>query len=133
MLNFVVYNPLEQFGVYTSYSCSTNNFLNVIMLHFFLIVMFVKILSYNIVKSNFLAILFNRIFKLFKNSYFKNTKLKIQIYIPLFFFLFLVILINNCFGLIPYSYAITSSLFFNFYLVLTFFIGINLIGIIYHK
>src|SRR5579871_6118002 len=98
MLNVLILNPLEQFSIYPHYECNTNNFLNVLLLHCFLILLIVRILSYNIIKTNFLSVLMVKVFKLFKSSYFKNTKLKIQIYIPLFFFLFLLILINNCFG-----------------------------------
>ena len=103
------------------------------MLHLFIIITLFYFAGLNMIKKNFLNSSIANIIFFVKDGYYKNVKIKLDIYITLFLFLFLCILVNNLMGLVPYSYAITTSLIFNLFIVLTFFIGINLIGIIYHK
>jgi len=130
---YIFQNPLEQFNIFVIKSCFTGNYVNVLIIHLFLVVIGFYFLNMSVLAKNSLQLGFFNLFELVKDIYFKNTKLKISSYLFLFFYIFLVILINNLAGLIPYSYAITSSLVFNFYLVFTMFLTINLVGMMYHK
>lgn len=127
-------NPLDQFLVFPRKACNTTNFNNTLV--FILTVIF--LIFYFLGHSVFMAktIIGNitvKIYKFYKDIYFKNLKYNIKIYFFLFLYLFLLILAGNVLSLIPYSYAITSLFIFNLFLVLTFFSGINYIGMIYHK
>lgn len=132
-LNFNLCNPLEQFHIFAIKSCFTSNFTNALIIHFVVIMLGFYFLNFSILIRNGFHLIFVNCFELIKNSYYKNTRLKTSIYIPIFFFVFITIFVNNLIGLIPYSYALTSSLIFNFFIILSLFIMINLIGIIYHK
>jgi len=114
-------NPLEQFSILSLKSCFTSNFVNIYILHLIILTFFFYFVNMSLIKKNFLFFIFSSLHELVKTSYFKNTKLKKSIYIPIFFYLFLVIFLNNMLGLIPYSYAITSSLIFNFYIIFVVF------------
>jgi len=133
LLSLQIINPLEQFSILSFKSCFTSNFVNIYLLHLIILTFFFYFLNISFLKKNFLSFIFLNLHDLVKTSYFKNTKLKKSIYVPIFFYLFLVIFLNNMFGLIPYSYAITSSLVFNFYIIFIVFFMINLVGIMYHK
>jgi len=130
---FLICNPLEQFSIFSFKSCFTSNFVNIIMIHFFIIIFFFYFVSWSVLIKNIFNFIFLKIFELMKISYLRNTKIKVVIYFPIFFFTFVVILFNNLMGLVPYTYAVTSSLIFNFYIIFVIFIMINLVGIIYHK
>jgi F-type H+-transporting ATPase subunit a len=54
-------------------------------------------------------------------------------FISLYFFVFLFIFLSNVFGMIPFSITITSHLILTLMYAFSFFIGINIIGIRYHK
>jgi len=127
------FNPLEQFSIFSTKSCLTSNFTNLLIVHFILILAGLYFSTMSVYIKNSVQLAYWKILDLVKISYIKNTKLKTAVFLPVFFFVFLIVIINNLCGLIPYSYAITSSLIFDFYIVLTMFGVINLTGIIYHR
>lgn len=126
-------DPLEQFSILPAANCNTNNFVNIFIIHIMTMLFAYKNILYSWRISNFFTYIFLNLFKLFKDIYFKNLKIKSKIFIPIFFFIFLLVFANNLLGMIPYTYSITSAAVFNFYIVLTAFGAINLLGVIYHK
>jgi len=57
----------------------------------------------------------------------------LQIYTPYIFFIFFLVLSSNLIGMVPYSFTVTSSLIVTFSIALATYIGLNLLGIYFHK
>jgi len=128
-----IFNPLDQFVITPQKRCFTNNVVNVMIGHFLVIIWISQLINFSIYTNNIMGWVIESMVFVARDSYLKNANLKTPIFFPIYMFIFLTVLVYNFCGLIPYSYAVTSSFVFNFFLVLSLFIGLNLIGIIYHK
>jgi len=134
MLNTLfLLNPLEQFSIFSVKSCLTSNFTSVLIMHSLIILCGFYFLGHSVLIRNAVGFFMLSLFNMLKLSYFKNTRLRTTVFLPVLFFVFLIVLMSNLFGMIPHSYAITSSLIFNFYVIFIVFIAINIIGVVYHK
>lgn len=135
MLNHLK-NPLEQFDVVILNSLYNNlsitNFSIMLMLNFVIVLIFIGNFDTIFKLDNFLFFV-HSLFQFTKNTLKDNLSAKKYSFIFIFYFLFLLIFVSNLLGMIPYSITVTSHFIFTFYYALSFFIGINLIGILYHK
>jgi len=113
-LLFIV-DPLEQFEIFNILwinQCCPIALSNLNNIHVVVIVSFYQLVK-NIIKS--------------------NTLLKRYQYFSILFYLFIFIFISNIMGLIPFSFTLTSSFIITFFLALTHFIGINILGLVFHR
>jgi ATP synthase subunit 6 len=131
-----MYNPLEQFDIIIIMNLYKNftltNFSIVLVCNFVFILLSLHNFK-SIFKVDNVVFVFLNLFNLIKNLLKDNIQIKKHSVIFLFYFLFLLILISNLIGMIPYSTTVTSHLIFTLYYALGFFIGINIIGVLYHK
>lgn len=129
-------NPLEQFDIIiisTLYNnLSFTNFSMMLTLNFLLVIFLLGSFD-TIFRLNNFSFLVHFLFKFVKGILKDNLAVKKHSFIFIFYFLFLLIFISNIVGMIPYSITVTSHLIFTLYYALAFFIGINIIGILYHK
>ena len=108
------------------------NFSVMLLLNFLIVLIFVGSFDTVFKLNNFLFFV-DSLFQFVKGILKDNLFAKKYSFIFIFYFLFLLILVSNVLGMVPYSITVTSHFIFTFYYALSFFIGINLIGILYHK
>jgi ATP synthase subunit 6 len=145
---FSIFDPLEQFDIYSFFSdfiflLPTNInvalFANLIILCLFFLLSqheftFVKFnnefRTISVFKQNYNVFKFIliKLFILVQKIIGDNIFLKKKSFFLLLYFLFFFILICNLIGMIPFSYTVTSSLIVTFFLSSSFFIGLNILG-----
>lgn len=134
----VMFQPLEQFEVFTIFFffnnfVITNMFIYLSLITFFIYVYIklaslqMKILSKN--SQNLFEQLYNFVFTLVK----QQLNVKGYAYFPLILCLFLFILSANLLGMCLYSFTVTSHIIVSFMLSFGMFIGIVSVGIIIQK
>jgi F0F1-type ATP synthase membrane subunit a len=153
MFSILLYNsPLEQFEVFSIFIVlhatisktffnnifiyffgilSSNVFIMLVLISFFLFFSFFVLLKKNKLFPNynlffFFEIIFDFIQSLIKQNI--GNKKDELIFNNILLFIFILILFGNLFGMVPYSYTITSHLIFTFALSLSIFLGINIIA-----
>eukprot|EP00835_Amoeboradix_gromovi_P001171 NODE_48_length_27236_cov_0.507573.p3 type:complete len:142 gc:universal NODE_48_length_27236_cov_0.507573:10533-10108(-) len=122
----LIYNPLEQFEVFTVFSFITNLSLFLILNLIFLI-FFVRynaeeqiiIGRSNIVKESLLSTILEAV----------REQLGKQSYFPFLFSLFIFILISNILGMVPYSFTPTSHLIVTVGFSFPIMVGVTIIGL----
>lgn len=134
----IYYDPLEQFELvsltWSHAKCATqitNLHIILIMNNIIIHTIFSWLISEG--KFNVWNFVTNNLYHFVKSILKGNTPLQRYQYFTNFFFLFCFIFIANIVGLIPYTFTLTSSFVITFFLALSHFIGINIIGIVYHK
>jgi hypothetical protein len=128
-----ILNPFEQFSIFSARSCFTNNVVDVIIIHFVLSSLSLYFLTFSILVKNITSAFGRVSLNFLMTTYYKNTKLKTFIFLPLFYYIFFIVFFSNLVGMIPNTYAITSSLIINFHIIFSLFFMINLISFCYHK
>lgn len=134
--NFVLHHKkvfkFNKITIYFFKFFSSNAFLFVFFILFFLILIFNFILWNNKLISNYNTFFFiDFLIDFLKNLIQQNigTSYNDQKYNQYLLLIFFLILFSNLFGMVPYTFTITSHLLFTFSLSLSIFIGINIIGI----
>lgn len=130
-----IYDPLEQFEVFSLISLSDSVLLNNLMVTWGVaIFVLVRFLIACIKARNVLYVyIVNTLCTLVKSIVEENLNIKKQQYFTVILYLFFTILITNLIGLVPFAFTVTSSFGVTFFIALTHFIGVNLIGTTRHR
>jgi ATP synthase subunit 6 len=136
ILFIVVFDPLEQFEVFSLFCLFSDNLGIFVIIVFSLIVIFLtlngRFTQYRRAKPD--LILFRDKTFMFTSSLIKeNLNLKTAVFFPIIYLTFLFLLLANLVGMVPYSFTITSSAAVAFFFSVTFFIGITVSGYATHS
>lgn len=144
----MIFNPLEQFEIYSLLNLYQSTILNTFGLNlsitnsiFFLIfslIFFYFFVCCIYVNKGFLKptrfqYIFEIIYKFVLDMLIENINIKAQKYFTWIFTIFIFILLCNVSGMIPYTFTLTSHILITFWLALSVFIAINIILIKTHK
>jgi len=141
-----LFNPLEQFEIFTIYSYSKILPANLIIFHYtnlienlfcsaFFVIFFSYIVIYfcTIVPRTNLQFGMEKLYTFIENLVLSNALLENQRFFPFIFILTLVLFTFNLTGMIPYNFTASSHIIITFFMSFSLFFGINFIGVRRHK
>lgn len=135
VINFIAFDPLEQFEVVPLlFRPVTLGLTNAHLYLFFgLLLMASGMAAHNLNLSNNYDYVMRSLHGLVRSMVKENLTIRKQQYFAPLFYLFLTILFSNLLGLLPYSFTATSSFVITFFLALSFFAGLNAVAAIEHQ
>jgi len=143
----MIYNPLEQFTIfslYPSFEIFSNNYSFILsftnsnfflILNFIIFILFITFLNVENegkLKPNTFQFFLESIFNFIYSMLIENVGINSKKYFSWVFFVFLSLSLINLSGMIPYSFTVTSHLIITIWFALCIFIGLTLIGIKEH-